>query len=305
MLDQYGYKEVPLGLLRRIFSRFENAEIILTFAVDHLVDFLIDSRQSKSTLEGTDLHLPFESIKSVKETEGPEWKRAIQLALHEQIPKTSKAGYYTPFFIQSPESHRGYWLVHLSNHPTARDVMTELHWQKHNYFEHFGKAGFRMLAYDPRKDFESQGYLTFKFDSPARALTADAVREDIPRRLLAAHRDGVSVGEFLASVSNETPATRAIIKEVIQELSRNSEIELRAKSGRRRQRGANPDSDDMTRTVARPVGVRLRGRIRGECPRDTRGAEEDPGAPGGGTWGHFYRGLTIVSLCVDASKLDR
>ncbi|RFO99052.1 hypothetical protein BGC31_00285 [Komagataeibacter xylinus] len=44
-LDQYGYSDVPLSLIRRILSKIEGAEIILTFAIDSLINYLHDSEQ--------------------------------------------------------------------------------------------------------------------------------------------------------------------------------------------------------------------------------------------------------------------
>ena len=40
VLDQYGYSEVPLGAVRRIMAELANPEIILTFGVDALVNYL-------------------------------------------------------------------------------------------------------------------------------------------------------------------------------------------------------------------------------------------------------------------------
>ncbi len=35
---------------------------------------------------------------------------------------------YAPFIIRSKEAHRDYWLIHLSQHSRARDMMVGLHW---------------------------------------------------------------------------------------------------------------------------------------------------------------------------------
>ena len=42
ILDQYGYTDVPMGTIRKIFARLKNAEVILTFNVDSLINFLND-----------------------------------------------------------------------------------------------------------------------------------------------------------------------------------------------------------------------------------------------------------------------
>ena len=45
LLDQTGYSQVPVNLARKIFQRLPAAEIILTFAVDVLINFLVPNPQ--------------------------------------------------------------------------------------------------------------------------------------------------------------------------------------------------------------------------------------------------------------------
>jgi three-Cys-motif partner protein len=137
VLDQYGYKDVPFSLLKRIFTELHNPEVVLTFATDWLIDYLSDDPSSRAIVERVGLQLPFESIQDLKRKQGMDWKRYIQLALHNEIHLRSGASFYAPFFIKSVEAHRSYWLIHLSQHERARDVMTQLHWNQHNYFQHF------------------------------------------------------------------------------------------------------------------------------------------------------------------------
>jgi three-Cys-motif partner protein len=51
-LDQYGYKDVPTHLMRKIFDALPRAEIILTFNVDSLMNFANDGDQMKDLLDG-------------------------------------------------------------------------------------------------------------------------------------------------------------------------------------------------------------------------------------------------------------
>jgi three-Cys-motif partner protein len=40
VLDQFGYTDVPLPTIRSILATLDNAEVILTFATDFLIDYL-------------------------------------------------------------------------------------------------------------------------------------------------------------------------------------------------------------------------------------------------------------------------
>jgi three-Cys-motif partner protein len=107
----------------------DNAEVILTFATDHLIDYLSNREPSKIVRNpGLDLV----ELASGLEKSNPRWKRAIQVNLHEQIIRNTEAKFYTPFFIRSTDSHKDLWLIHLSRHFRAKDVMTGLHWKLKN-----------------------------------------------------------------------------------------------------------------------------------------------------------------------------
>lgn len=246
VLDQYGYSDVPMNLLREIFSRLSNAEVILTFMADWLIDYLSDSDISRTLLDKVGVGFPATSVKDLKQQSPDDWRRTIQFGLHQDIHQKSGAKYYTPFFIRSEEAHRDYWLLHFSNHPKARDVMMELHWQLHNHFVHYGRAGLNMLGYSPSHDLEAQGYSKglFEFNEHARHATDLALQDDIPRRIIV-HKSGITFEKFFADVTNETPATRQILADAVQELSQNRELEIRDPDGKKRERGVKPRNEDI------------------------------------------------------------
>lgn len=168
----------------------------------------------------------------------------IQNALHAEFRSNSGAGYYTPFFIHSTDSHRAYWLLHYSGHSKARDVMMQLHWELKNHFQHFGQPGFDMLGYDPRKQetSELQRILPFAFDEPANDLTRQSLLLEIPRRIT---RDGVRFCEFFDTVVNDTPATKKMIGDRISELTLEGELEIRTADGKIRRNGVQIEDDDI------------------------------------------------------------
>jgi len=125
LLDQYGYSNVPFGAIRTIFSRLPNAEIILTFATDWLIDYMSNDDKHLKTLQriGIDQELNIDGLLGEK-SDNKNWRQIVQFELHRVIELQSGAKHYTPFFIVSKKPNRSFCLVHLSNNPRARDVMT-------------------------------------------------------------------------------------------------------------------------------------------------------------------------------------
>ena len=150
VLDQFGYVDVPFSTIREILATLDNAEIMLTLATDFLIDYLTDSPSTQKVIEKAGLALSPAQIATAKENR--DWRRCIQRLLHREIVEKTGAAFYTPFFIRSADSHRDFWLVHLSGHFRARDVMVGLHWKENNCFAHYGGAGLGMLGYDERDD---------------------------------------------------------------------------------------------------------------------------------------------------------
>ena len=236
-LDQYGYSDVPFSDIRKIFSKLPNAEVLLTFATDHLIDFMSKDRKYLKLLEKVGLNqiLDIEHFLDVKE-DTERWRKLVQYELHGSLLKLSGAKHYTPFFIVSTESNRSFWLVHLSNHPRARDVMTELHWQLKNHFSHYGDCGINMFGYDPDRDNSITGQTDFfdtgeySFDEIARETTKNRLLIELPR-FLHEKESGIEYGELYALIANDTPATSNQIKDAIYMLSRQKEILIYKPSG--------------------------------------------------------------------------
>jgi three-Cys-motif partner protein len=106
VLDQFGYIDAPLPTIRQILQSLPNAEVILTFAVDSLVDYLSTNEQSQGILSKLGLSLSQDLIATAKTS--PDWRRIIQFALHKEIPLQTGAAHYTPFFIRSTGAHRDF-----------------------------------------------------------------------------------------------------------------------------------------------------------------------------------------------------
>lgn len=242
-LDQYGYKEVPTDLIRTIFDNLPRAEIILTFAVDSFLNFAGDGSLTQELLANMGLPdvLRGRTWDEIKDS-GKDWRLLIQSSMYRSLVSRSGAKHYTPFFVRNKKGHGDYWLIHLSQHHKARDVMTEVHWANNNYFIHYGGAGldmFQMIGYDPRNDaaFTGQSGLGFEFDDVARKASVVTLNEQIPRRVYS-HDEGVSFGELFVATCNDSPASAQIYRSSIGELMEQGAVEIVSADGSKR-RSAN------------------------------------------------------------------
>ncbi|MCY4610967.1 MAG: three-Cys-motif partner protein TcmP [Gammaproteobacteria bacterium] len=253
LLDQYGYSEVPFGDIRAIFHKLPNAEIILTFATDWLIDYMANTPEYWKALQRTGIDQVLDVGRLLAEkSDNKDWRRLAQFELHRVIKSQSNAKHYTPFFIVSKEANRTFWLVHLSNHPRARDVMTELHWRLKNHFAHYGGPGIRMFGYDPAKDEHVTGVADlfseteYSFDETAKNRTLQSMAVELPE-VIHQSPDGIQFSELYRLIANTTPATSQHIKEAITRLSDAKELEILGPNGERRRKANRVSNADVLR----------------------------------------------------------
>lgn len=243
-LDQYGWSDVRLATVRTILGTLKNPEILLTFAVDALIDFL--SEKTAETQALLNVELSREDVRELMGLRtGEGWRYLIQNGLYRHVQARTGSRFYTPFFIHSIEAHRSYWLLHLSNHRQARDEMGKLHWRLKSRFQHHGGAGFHSLGFDPSCDLR-QGLLTFMFDDDAMKRSEAAVLEQLPRMIHAASRDGEGLGveALFAGNCNETPVTSDILGRQIVLLRDEGELLIKAEDGSLKPRAKTVDWGD-------------------------------------------------------------
>lgn len=245
ILDQYAYSDVPLPFIKTIFDQLNHPEVILTFGQDLLINYLTNDDRYRGILTNigwsSDNAHEFSQLKN----EGSNWKRKAQAALYGHIWKHSGASHFTPFFIRAEKSRRAYWLVHLSNHFKARDVMTELHWEKNNSFQHFGGAGLNMLGFDALK-VASENQIAFEFDQAANVLTGESLLADLPVEVFKRPR-GATFETLLNEVANFSPATRSQFEEAVVGLRNFKELEVLNQDGSIRPRTKTVKSSDIIR----------------------------------------------------------
>lgn len=251
LLDQYAYDQVPLSILRLIFTSLAGAEVLLTFNVDSLITFLSDQEHSQRKLTeiGLARHVDWKVLKDLK-AEGPLWRQQIQRQLARGIIEESGARYSTIFYVTpAGASSWTYWLVHLSKVFKARDVMMELHWSLANHFTHFLEPDIFTLGHTagggPKRstqqdlDFPEE----FRFDNLAAGRCEHGLREKLPRIVRA--NGPMRFADLLASLGNTTPATARMIRDALNPSVQTGDVEARTDSGTRREKGSTIRSLDV------------------------------------------------------------
>jgi three-Cys-motif partner protein len=243
ILDQYGYSEVPATLLRRITATLPRSEIILTFNVDSFLTYASEENRRRF-LEKTGID-PFAGRSLEEIRAARDWRLFIQRTCIGDLQADANAQFFTPFFLRPERGHGDIWLVHLSQHVKARDVMTEVHWAGKN-FVHPGGSGLDMLGFSARVARTDAGLLEapeIEFDAIARERTLAALMQEIPEQLSPI---AIRFGDFFARHCNGTPATREIMAQAVFSLAREGDVELRTPAGHgRRQASAIDDADTV------------------------------------------------------------
>jgi three-Cys-motif partner protein len=248
-LDQYGWSAVSFQTIRTIFQDLKNPEVIITFSVDSLIDYLTDQTAKMKSGQAIELDPSLgEALTAMKSENGQ--RSVIQGFLYRHILNNTGAKYYTPFFIRSPDSHRSYWLVHLSQHARARDAMAQLHWEMQNTFVHPGKPGFNALGFDPSIDL-NQTRMEFNFGTDARQDSLNTAIEQLPGLFFDdAIRTGapVTIEDLFTARCNETPLTLGLVGEAVRRLRDDHlELEIFTPEGAPRRRAMKLSPKDVVR----------------------------------------------------------
>jgi len=248
-LDQYGYKEVPTSLIRSLLQ-LPRAEILLTFAVDALINFASDTLATQSIFNrlGMPDVLRGRTMAEIKANER-DYRFFIQSCLYQGLVENCGARFFTVFFIKT-SGHGDYWLVHLSQHPKARDVMTKVHWDHNNHFIHYGGAGlnmFQVLGYSSKHDegFTGQSSLGFEFDDHADTASVELLTEQLVRKVH--ERDAIQFGELYSTTCNTTPADSHRYRKAIEKLVAYKEVVVEAPNGASRRKANTIRDKDVIR----------------------------------------------------------
>lgn len=248
LLDQLGYSDVDFETVRRIL-RFKAAECIVTYAVGWLIDYLNDSPQTAKRV--APLEISEEQIRDFLMMKD-EWggRYLIQRLLLRHITEKTGARFQSPFFLRSTKARKDLWLVHLSNHLKARNVMVDSHWVINNQSLHQGHGGLELLGFDPSMDPSTAP--DFWFGERDLTVLQDKLAEDFLKRIHEQHRGRkVPYLGFVTSIANETPARLSDIDQVTALLVNDRELDL-ANANDSRKRTTLPTYRDTIAVAREP-----------------------------------------------------
>lgn len=233
LLDQTGFRQVEISLIARIFRELPMAEVILTFAADALINFLAETPEFIQSVKP--LNISQQQIYAWTESEDSNIGRAlVQRGLREHVRSMTGATYDTPFFIRPRKSRRALWFLHLSRHPTARDVMIQCHWDSFNTFEHYGPGGFDMLGWDALNTGTPPLFSFTEFDS--KQMREDLLVPMTTKLYTLAAGDPITVDATRHVLANETAARFSDYDDVILQLAREHEVDILNPEGKVRSR---------------------------------------------------------------------
>ncbi|RQP26275.1 three-Cys-motif partner protein TcmP [Piscinibacter terrae] len=231
VLDQYGYSRVPMHCLRDIFATLPHAEVILTFYIDALISYLNEVNLAGFE-QATGIRGGMTAAEIDEMKKSPKWRVHLQSSLYQSLTSQCSAKFYTPFFVRPQRGHGDFWLLHLSQHWKARDVMATTHWNHSNHFSHYGRAGFHMFStgYITKIDSKDQLQGGFDFSEVAASVSQDTMLEQIPVMLFDIAED-ISFEQFFLQLINTTPATRMMVESTLLKLSQLNEIQVLGEDG--------------------------------------------------------------------------
>ena len=234
LLDQTGFSQVEMALVSRIFAELPAAEVILTFAADALVNHLSETPQIAKAVAPLQLsESQIEDLIHLRDGKGG--RALVQRLLRNHARTATGATYDTPFFIRPGQSRRALWFLHLSRHPTARDVMLQRHWDIQNTFEHYGPGDFGMLGWDALRDSETVPL--FNFDQIDLEQMDAQLLESLPRELYSlASEQPVTVDAMRHAIANRTAARFFDLDRNVLQLMREGEFDILNPAGKRRSR---------------------------------------------------------------------
>lgn len=257
VLDQFGYSDVPMDSVKSIFSTLDRPEVLLTFAIDGLLNYLREESATQDLYRQFGVDQRFVEAWQENKYSDQVGRMLSQRMLMTNIQRSSGAEFFTPFMLWSRTDNRWMMIAHLSRHQAARDKMLGVHWESQNSFRHFGRGSLFNLGYDPRV-LESKDSL-FNFSDADRDKVASELLEEIPREI-SALVDGtpLAISDFLEKIGNRTAATNADMFSVISDLSVANEVEVISKSGNLRRLGTKIRLDDRLRLPSQSLLFSLR-----------------------------------------------
>lgn len=232
VLDQYAYDQLPMHDIATIMRSMKGSEVILNFNVGSLITFLSDRAANRRPMErvGLDQYIPWDQLSRLKLT--GEWRHVLQRDIAYGIRKEAGARFATIFFVRPFGVNTwDYWLIHLSNHYKAHEVMKNLHWQNATYFGHELAPGIFMHGYIANDDESYTNQGGFDFGSQAREDCINGIREHLGGQLFNDAKP-VRLGDLIQNLATQSPGSTEHFLAAATQLHQSRDIVITDASGR-------------------------------------------------------------------------
>lgn len=236
-LDQCGHSHVELTTISKLMASEKSVEIFYTYSIQALITYLNQSDPEKVNRALQHLGLDPGSLDFTDRfLSKNEWLGSAERLVYNHFRKC--APFVSPFSIHNPNGWR-YWFIHFATADRARQVYNDVLHANSSEQAHYGRAGLRMLSYNPEHE---RGSL-YLFDESARDAARAELPEDIPR-LISEGGDMMPVSDFYRTIYNQTPAHSDDIHEAIME---NPDLEVITSGGGERRKARTIGRDDTIR----------------------------------------------------------
>lgn len=247
LLDQYNYDELPMVQMAGILRELKNSEIILTFNVGSLMTYISDHAANRKPMAriGLETYIPWSQIATLKVQESQRWRQVLQRHVAHGIKTETGARFATLFFVRPLGSNTwDYWLIHLSNHYKAHEVMKDLHWAHATEFGHELEPGVFMQGYDANQDGNYTQQNPFDFGPDARQRCVEGIREHFGQ-LIASLDKPVPLGNLIYDCASRSPGSTQHFIEAAGVLHHSHDIVICSADGRVRRPSKRYGLDDL------------------------------------------------------------
>ena len=258
LFDQTGYTDIELSMARRILGEFDRSEIIMTWAVDRLIDFLNSRSEFAKAVLGVGIDKGL--LREILAMKGQKHVRhLIQNRLAQHLKKQLGDPYFTVFFVKPSESHRALWLVHASKHPTARDAMLRTHWAVANASISHGPDGLGTLGFTPYDELSMP--LPLEFDPAVLQRVKAGLKQDlVPMILNSFGHKPVSLRQLrMIALNGGVMGTFDHFGEAVLSSAEDRELQILTSAGRPKRLGAKLKTEDRILIPETPPLLALMG----------------------------------------------
>jgi three-Cys-motif partner protein len=247
VLDQYNYNDLPMAEMAGLMRDLKGSEIILTFNVGSLLTYISDHAANRKPMAriGLEKYIPWDQINSLKATDSQRWRQILQRHVAHGIKTETGAKFATLFFVRPLGSNTwDYWLIHLSNHYKAHEVMKDLHWDHATEFGHELEPGVFMQGYDANNDDRYTQQSPFDFGPDSRQRCIEGIHEHLGQ-IVTTLNQPITIRELVHQSASRSPGSTQHYIEALKVLHQSQDIVVCNADGRVRRPAKNYSLSDL------------------------------------------------------------